>query len=161
MGLVLAACGGGNSVDLGVKGSKQLSELDQQESCDLVKGFFDNNEELFELGCIVAGQGMGLASPGDFTAACETARDACIDDFSFGDDEELVCEDVQNNLPATCTATVSDLESCLSDVLAAYDAIQQAGCNEQVDLSELEALNTEELPASCAPFQEESCGGFI
>ncbi len=159
--LVLAACGG-SDVDLGVKGSKQLSDLDQQEACDLTEGFFEYNDAVFERTCIATGQGAGIAaeaSGGDFTAACEEARDTCVEDFAF--DEEIECEDVENNLPETCTATVSELEACLSDVLALYDPLAAAGCDEQVELSELEALNDVEIPDSCAPFQDESCGGFI
>lgn len=164
VGLVsLVACGGGGDVDLGVKSSKKLSDLDQADSCALYEGFADYSQQTQELSCYASAQAMSMVG-GDFETACQAAFDSCMEMGSFLD-EEVDCDTVENNLPAECDATVGELETCLSDVLGLLDLVADARCDRQLELSEFQELSAamegNETPESCEPLADESCGGFI
>lgn len=152
--VVLSACGGG--VDLGVSGSKRLADLDQDEACRVYEGIADYTNESFEISCYAAAQAQAvLASDADFEDQCQTAYDACVESFS-GLEEDVDCVDVENNTPAECDTTVSDVETCLEDSLDAVDIFRQAKCNRKLDLDELASIE-QDAPASCDALD---CGLF-
>jgi hypothetical protein len=158
MWILLAIGCGGSSVDLNVAGSQRLAELDEQQSCDLFQGFADYFERTTEASCYLNAQGMSMLAGDDaFRETCEAAYDVCVEQSSLFT-EEVDCATVENNIPASCDATVRDAERCLSDVLDVIEDAASDECRQAMDLSVLEELMGEsmELPDSCDAISD--CG---
>jgi hypothetical protein len=118
---IAATCGGdGSTFSSGVdKGSElgSLSSGDAQKLCTALNDWMKNNlsAQIKEMSCRVAGlaaSGFGGSSAAQKQAACTTAYDQCMKQ-----PEETDSTGDCTKPPATCKATVGELEACVNDFM--------------------------------------------
>lgn len=117
----LPACKGDDGIDSGLPASKPADELQPDEQATLCEAAFDyynarlGPEAIKRFQCTAEGIGTSLAGD-QSVAACAKARDACIaepDPDAEPVDPNATCE--INIDWATCTATVDEIEACLTE----------------------------------------------
>ena len=171
-GLALAAagatCGGDKSIfSSGIDKAAELGHLgasEVQKLCDAVTSWTTNQlaPELKELGCRAAAlTASGLGGVGDAAtklATCTTAFDQCMKQPTSSQSGQSGgnC----SAPPATCTATVGELETCINafeplvqQYLTSFPTCQQLGSG-SVTLPTTQP----QTPASCVSFQTKCQG---
>lgn len=164
-----AGCGGddddsGGDVSTGIAPSTLLSNVSAEDSanaCQRLAAGFERalpEETLFRAICT-----LFAASSTETQAACEDARDACLDDASTPGSETMTALDSTglefecdgNASLSECTGgTVGDVEACFNDTLDLLDAtLGQISCA-QAGMIDFETFGQGiESPASCDPVQ--------
>lgn len=137
---ILAACGGGGGgpVDSGLPPEKTVMELTVDEADTLCRANLDNlasqntAAELKEFACVLQGQIFAMAA-NNTPAECEKFAQMCRD----GAGEEGSNEEGGNDMcslgfeQSTCTATVADVEACMTEKNEAIgDGIRAASCDD-------------------------------
>jgi len=132
--LSVAACGGdsddadggGGSVSSGISSEKKVDELDageREQLCEAGQAALDEAiVDLQGLTCRSVGLGayvVALTASEDGVAACEEAVSGC--ESGEGEPafevEETDCSSEEDQIPAGCTASVGEMETCISDMV--------------------------------------------
>jgi hypothetical protein len=136
---ILAACGdGGGPVDSGLPPEKTVMELTTDEADKLCRANVEHlasqntAAELKEWSCVLAGQ-MFAMKASNTPAECEQFAQLCRD----GAGEEAGNEEGGGDTCSlgfeltTCTATIADVEACMTEKNEAFgDGIRAASCDD-------------------------------
>ena len=171
---LLGSCGGDDGgaapFQSGVDGNKSLGSLSDSEADKLCKAGEAWAENLFsdaelkslscKLGAFVGAAFSGAKTDAELRSTCTMLYDECQKQPAEPPSsmpEPSMCE----KFPTNCTATVAELETCLSDFGTAYKSAFQSvpGCD-SISASSMtsEPRETEE-PASCKAL-EMKCPGW-
>ena len=170
--------GGGGAVDIdtGLEGSAAMnsfSAAEIQAACDKALAqaeaaadavMVEYADDLKEGGCTMAGMMAAAFAPAgtDATAACEEARTACMSAPAEGEEEPEEEDTCAGDL-ADCTATVDEVEACVSDQISAdlasikpmATAMAAMSCDDAGEPGEMgeEPAETPD-PASCTAIKD-------
>jgi len=155
----------GNTV-AGVKESKKISELTEEESYDLcvyvneqIADSMSVEDQCLALGLAVILQGLDKT-------VCESAVDACLKQASenetVGNDPEDVCkDDGGDDKVSDCDATVGELDDCLTDQKKQLNnPLVGMSCSSTKSEIEQAVADALQAPASCQSI-EEKCPGLL
>ncbi len=159
--------GGEVNYPAGVGASDQVDALDadqRQAACDALEATYADvlrPADTVAFACGVQGLFAGAFDQNDPQGACETAYDACLADPGevTQDDGDEVCPLIEQPM---CTATLAEIEACISDGLEAvllFNASFDCSLVDDLMTDEPGDMQWEASPACTAV--EEKCPGLL
>ena len=158
----------GGEVDYpaGVADTDQVDALDdaqRQGACDALETTFANalpEAETTAFACAVQALFVGLFAEGNAQGTCQMAYDACL-----ADPEGVIEEEPAEPCPLieqpACTATLAEIEACISDGLAAIVAFNDAFSCALVDEIDPEGMEGMDEGSPACDLVEMKCPGLL